>query len=178
MPFTSQPQHILAVKLADLGDLLTITPALQALRAAHPDARIDLLVPPSSAHLLKGSPFLDEIVTFDKFAFDSLRGLLDIRSLASTLRFLLKLRVRRYDTLVLFHHFTTRWGSVKFAALSLASGARTRAGLDNGRRKFLTHRTPDQGFGAKHEADYWIDLASLVRSGEQHRLADPPAHHR
>jgi ADP-heptose:LPS heptosyltransferase len=28
------PRRILAVKLADLGDLLTITPALQALRAA------------------------------------------------------------------------------------------------------------------------------------------------
>jgi heptosyltransferase-2 len=159
---TSQPQRILAVKLADLGDLLTITPSLQALRAAHPDARIDLLVPPSSAHLLKGSPFLDEIVTFDKFAFDNLRGLLDVRSLASTLRFLLKLRAKRYDTLVLFHHFTTRWGTVKFAALSLASGARTRAGLDNGRGSFLTQRASDQGFGVKHEADYWLDVASLV----------------
>jgi lipopolysaccharide heptosyltransferase II len=159
---TSQPQRILAVKLADLGDLLTVTPALQALRAAHTAAQIDLLVPPSSAHLLKGSPFLDEIVTFDKFAFDSLRGLLDIRSLASTLRFLFRLRGRRYDTLVLFHHFTTRWGTAKFAALSMASGARTRAGLDNGRGSFLTHRASDQGFGAKHEADYWLDVASLA----------------
>ena len=42
-------ERILAVKLADLGDLLTVTPALQALRAAHPGARIDLLAPPSSA---------------------------------------------------------------------------------------------------------------------------------
>ena len=119
-------------------------------------------MPPSSAHLLRGSPFLDEVVTFDKFAFDSLRGIFDIRSMAGTLRFLLRLRRRRYDTLVLFHHFTTRWGTAKFAALSLASGARTRAGLDNGRGRFLTHRAPDRGFGAKHEADYWLDVAALV----------------
>jgi heptosyltransferase-2 len=162
MPSTRHPERILAVKLADLGDLLTVTPALQALRAAHPSARIDLLVPPSSAHLLRGSRFLDEIVTFDKFAFDSLRGLLSIRSLLSTLGFLLKLRRGRYDTLILFHHFTTRWGTVKFAMLSLASDAGTRAGLDNGRGWFLTHRVADQGFGMKHEADYWLDVASMV----------------
>jgi heptosyltransferase-3 len=162
MPSARNPERILAVKLADLGDLLTVTPALQALRAAHPAARIDLLVPPSSAHLLRGSRFLDRIVTFDKFAFDSLRSLLNIRSLLRTLGFLLKLRRGRYDTLVLFHHFTTRWGTVKFAMLSLASGARVRAGLDNGRGWFLTHRGVDQGFGVQHEADYWLDVASLV----------------
>ena len=63
-------KRILAVKLADLGDLLAVTPALQALRAAHPSARIDLLVPPSSAGLLRGAPYLDRILTFNKFAFD------------------------------------------------------------------------------------------------------------
>jgi heptosyltransferase-2 len=111
---------------------------------------------------LGGSDFLDGIVTFDKFPFDSIRGLLNMGGLARTLGFLLKLMTARYDTLVLFHHFTTRWGTMKYVALSLASGACTRAGLDNGRGWFLTHRVIDDGFGAKHEADYWLSVAALI----------------
>src|SRR3712207_2093949 len=103
MVVESLPKRILAVKLADLGDLLAITPALQALRAAHPAARIDLLAPPSSAHLLRGAEYLDEVRTFDKFAFDSLKGLINVKSVSGTLRFLLGLRMSRYDVLLIFH---------------------------------------------------------------------------
>src|SRR5687768_14755649 len=167
MPPTTPPKRILAVKLADLGDLLMVTPALQALRATHPRARLDLLAPPSSAHLLRRAPYLDNIVTFDKFAFDSLRGLLDPSRVAATLRFLFSLRQARYDALVLFHHFTSRWGALKFGILSLASGARTRAGLDNGSGRFLSLRVRDGGFGARHEADYWLQVASLLGADPQ-----------
>jgi heptosyltransferase-2 len=154
--------RILAVKLADLGDLLMITPALQALRAAHPGARLDLLAPPSSAHLLRGAPFLDHILTFDKFPFDSLGGLLDPARVLATLGFIRALRKARYDVLVIFHHFTMLWGTLKFGVLSLASGAPVRAGLDNGRGRFLTLRARDDGFGARHEADYWLQVAALL----------------
>src|SRR5437762_8929809 len=86
-------KHILAVKLADLGDLLTVTPALQALRASYPAARIDLLVPPSSESLLRGAPYIDRILAFDKFPFDRKRGLLSPQRLALTARFLAGLRL-------------------------------------------------------------------------------------
>ncbi|HYP40402.1 MAG TPA: glycosyltransferase family 9 protein [Chloroflexia bacterium] len=167
MPDSSAPGHatykrILAVKLADLGDLLATTPALQALRAAQPLARIDLLTPPSSAGLLNGAPFLDNIITFDKFAFDSLGSMLNLKGVLHTARFVFRLHRIGYDALVIFHHFTTGWGSLKFAVLSLASGARVRAGLDNGRGRFLTHKVTDKGFGAMHEADYWLSVASLL----------------
>ena len=150
------------VKLADLGDLLTITPALQALRAARPEARIDLLVPPSSAGLLRGAVYVDRIITFDKFPFDQGAGLLDAGRLLDTSLFLARMRLSRYNALLLFHHFTTRWGTLKFAALAYASGARARAGLDNGRGRYLNLRVPDRGFGAVHEADYWLQVAGLL----------------
>jgi lipopolysaccharide heptosyltransferase II len=156
------PRRILAVKLADLGDLLTITPALQALRAAYPSARIDLLVPPQSASLLQGAPYIDRILQFDKFPFDKKRGLLDLQRLAQTTRFLISLRMSRYDVLVLFHHFATRWGTFKFAAVALAAGATVRAGVDNGRGGFLNLRFPDRGFGAMHEVEYWLGLAGML----------------
>ncbi len=156
------PKRILAVKLADMGDLLTVTPALQALRAAHPSAQIDLLAPPSSAAVLRGASYIDRIIAFDKFAFDNLSSLLDIRSLAKTTAFMARLRLVRYDTLVLFHHFTSRWGTLKFYSLALSTGAAQRAGLDNGRGGFLTLRVRDAGFGAMHEADYWLSVAALL----------------
>src|SRR4051794_23795359 len=96
-------KRILAVKLADLGDLLTITPAVQALREAYPKARIDLLVPPSSEALLRHSPNIDNILTFDKFPFDRKRGLLSVNRMWETALFMLRLRLARYDAIVLFH---------------------------------------------------------------------------
>jgi ADP-heptose:LPS heptosyltransferase len=158
----SSYKRILAVKQADLGDLLAVTPALQALRAAHPGARIDLLVPPSSADLLEGAGFLDRIITYDKYIFDSLRGLLSPAAVVSALRLLLRLRLERYDALALFHHFATRWGSIKFRALAMAVGSPVKAGLDNGRGGFLTLHALDRGFGTQHEAEYWLAVAGLL----------------
>ncbi len=173
MPRTPAPgrgdyKRILAVKLADLGDLLTVTPALQALRSAYPSARIDLLVPPSSASLLRGASYIDDILAFDKFPFDQKRGLLDPRRLIQTALFLTRLRLSGYDALVLFHHFATRWGTFKFTAVSYATGAGVKVGLDNGRARFLNLRATDDGFGAMHEADYWLSLVGLLGADTNH----------
>jgi ADP-heptose:LPS heptosyltransferase len=73
-----------------------------------------------------------------------------------------RLRARRYDTVVLFHHLSLRFGAFKHALLVLATGAAWRIGLDNGRGWFLTHRVPDQGFGVKHELDYFLELAAAA----------------
>ena len=64
------PRRILVVKLASLGDLLTATPALRALRATFPDAHIGVLTTPASAPALRGLDSFDQVLTFDKFAFD------------------------------------------------------------------------------------------------------------
>ena len=49
------PPRFLVVKLADLGDVLTITPALRALRGSFPEARIDALVTPGARSPWVGS---------------------------------------------------------------------------------------------------------------------------
>ena len=64
-------KRILVVKLADLGDLLTATPAIRALRYAHPDAHIGALITPKCASILAGTDLVDEIIPFEKAAFDS-----------------------------------------------------------------------------------------------------------
>ena len=165
------PRRILVVKLASLGDLLTITPALRALRTTLPEACIGVLTTPASAPALRGLDSLDEVITFDKFAFD--RPADAVRSLPSGLRLANDLRAAHWDTLVLLHHLTTPFGIAKYAALSLGSGAPRRVGLDNGRgRWFLTHAAIDRGFGWQHEVDYWLDVVGVlgVRRPRQPRL--------
>jgi lipopolysaccharide heptosyltransferase II len=154
------PKRILVVKLADLGDLLTATPALRALRVRFPTAQIDALVTPSSAPLLNGLDSVHERLLFEKSDFDRPRDALSALPAAVALG--ARLRARRYDTLVLLHHLTTAYGTAKYAALALASGASLRVGLDNGRGRFLTHRAEDLGFGQLHEVDYWLSVAATL----------------
>ena len=76
-------QRILVVKLADIGDVLTATPALRALRHAFPHAHITALVPPNSAGVLEGSALTDDLILFNKQSFESTSGLLRPQAVGS-----------------------------------------------------------------------------------------------
>lgn len=153
------PERILAIKLADLGDVLVTEPALRSLRTAFPNARIDVLTTPTAAGLV---PYLGDsynVLTFPKHEFDSPRSLMRPGHALRLTRFGRSLRAARYDTVAVFHHLTTPAGALKFRALARATGAATVAGLDNGRGTFLTHRAVDLGFGKRHSVEYMLDVA-------------------
>lgn len=143
-------RRILVVKLADIGDVLTATPALRSLRRTFPHAHIEALVSPHCAGLMSATGLVDEVLTFDKWRL----------SLPATLA--IHLRRARFDAMLLLHHLTTRAGVAKYVALSLAASAPVRAGVDNGRGWFLTHRAVDLGFGARHEVEYCNDVTGLA----------------
>jgi len=155
--------HILVIKLATIGDLLLATPALRALRERYPAARIDLLVTPASAGVLDGWEVINQVLVLDKSAFDHPGQLLSKPASILTLRPLLRqLRMGHYDAVLLMHHLTLFFGRRKHQALLLATGAKYLVGLDNGHGWFLTVRVPDQGFGARHEAEYCMAVAEAV----------------
>src|SRR5690242_6305784 len=110
------PRRILVAKLATLGDLLVATPALRALRLTL-----------SSAVALDDNDAVDRVIPFDKFSFDRVGEA--PRALPGALGLARALRRQRFDALVLLHHLTTRWGTAKYAALALRSGAPLRLGL-------------------------------------------------
>lgn len=167
-------QHILVVKLADIGDLLTATPALAALRETYPGARIDVLTTPHSAPVLSGSGLVDTVITFDKFAYDHPLDALRPANLQAAGVLAVHLRFRRYDTVVILHHLTTAFGAWKYAALARATGAIRRVGLDNGRGSLVgfTHAATDHGFGVHHEVQYWLDVVAQLGA----KAANPTLH--
>ncbi len=162
IPNSHLPSRLLVVKLSDIGDVLTATPALRALRRSFPWAVIDVLTPPHSAPVLEGSPLINEVVVFDKFRYDRPFQALRPGNILAAFRLGRELRRRGYDHLVILHHLTTRWGVIKYALLALACGARRRVGLDNGRGWFLTDKAPDKGFGYKHEVEYCLEVVGKI----------------
>jgi lipopolysaccharide heptosyltransferase II len=155
--------HILVIKLAGIGDLLLATPALKALRASYPQAQIDLLVTPESAGLLNDWNVINNVIVLDKYLFDSPKQLIQnphtLKPLADLWQ---KLRANQYDAALLLHHLTLRFGRLKHQLLMRASGAKWRVGLDNGHGWFLNVHVQDNGFGAKHEAEYNMAIAEAV----------------
>ena len=155
----SPEPHFLVVKLADLGDVLTGTPAMAALRETYPRARIDLLTSAVGAALMEGSPLVDRVLVSDRHRFDSALSLARPGDLAHLAGLVRALRHQRYHTALIMHHLTSRWGAIKWRALASCLGADQVAGLDNGRGQFLDLRVPDLGFGARHETEYGLALA-------------------
>ncbi len=161
-------QRILVVQLADIGDLVLSTPALQALKHVEQDRHVAVLTTAHAAPILQQGHQVDEVIVFDKHTFDSPKALLKPAKLRKALALGARLRRGRYDTVLIFHHFSTRFGALKFAALAWATGAKRVIGLDNGNGFFLTERLRDEGFGARHQAAYWLALVEQVdRGGDQ-----------
>lgn len=157
-------KRILAVKLADLGDALLIVPALRALKKAFPTAQLDVLTTATGQAGLSGLPYIDNILLFDKYQFDNPREALHPANLKQAASFFLDLRFKGYHAVIFFHHFSTKWGALKFRTLANATGAPLRVGLDNGAASFLNLSLSDEGFGGKGftERDYWRELVKLL----------------
>jgi len=62
------------VRLDHLGDVLMSTPAVAALRAAYPGARIDVLAAPWGRAALEGNPHVDRILEATAAWYDPRRG--------------------------------------------------------------------------------------------------------
>lgn len=159
------PNRYLIVQLADIGDLIVSTPALAALREARPDAYITLLTTAHAAPVIADTNLVDEVITFDKKQFNGSKAFFQ----PANLRRVFALRKGHYDAVVFFHHFTLKLGTPKFALIAWASGAKQVIGLDNGNGWFLTQRLPDGGFGAEHQAQYWLDLVALLGASPEPR---------
>lgn len=127
--------RILVVRPDHLGDVLLSGPALAALRAARPGARIDLMVGPWSAAVAARLPGPDEVRTADLPPYRRGAGPSRLGRLAALPREARRLRSARYDAALVLRD-DDYWG----AWLAALAGIPLRIGHDEpGPRPFLSH---------------------------------------
>jgi ADP-heptose:LPS heptosyltransferase len=117
--------RVLLVRPRFIGDICLTLPALDAIRAACPDARVAYVVEPESAPLLEGDPRVDELIVVPRRP--GAGGTLALIG-----------RLRRFAPDVAFDFFC----NPRTAVWTLASGARVRVGYPNKgwRSACYTHR--------------------------------------
>jgi heptosyltransferase I len=114
--------RILLIKPSALGDVVHTIPVLPKLRARFPTARIDWLITPQNAGLVRHHPDLSGVVLFDRQKIGKFG-----RSWSATtkpLRLLKQLWQARYELVIDLH------GQMRSALITLATGAPVRIGFD------------------------------------------------
>jgi heptosyltransferase-2 len=129
-----------------LGDAVLCTPALMALRAGFPQARLTILAKPRVAELLQQHPAVDDIIVYRSPGAHG--GLGGKWALARSLR------RRRFDLAVLFQN------AFEAALISLMAGIPNRYGYPtDGRWLLLSHRVPQPpNLREKHQVEYYLEL--------------------
>lgn len=113
-------REILAIRLARLGDVILLLPALSRLKRSFPGARMTFLTGAPCASIARLCPEIDEVIAVDRVAMRD--GSL-VRAGVDILRLLRTVRRRRFDLVVDFHSFR------ETNLLSRLSGARRRIAL-------------------------------------------------
>lgn len=100
---TQMPAHnvmkILIIRRDNIGDLILTTPLISALRAAKPDAKIDILVNSYCAPVLNDNPDLDDVFVYDKGHHRGEKSL--AQAYWERVKLFLHLRKERYDSIII-----------------------------------------------------------------------------
>jgi len=152
--------RILLIKPSALGDVVHTIPVLVKLRARYPSARIDWLITPENAGIVRCHPALSNVVLFARRDF-SKRGR-RWRALVSFFDLLKQIRRAKYDLVVDMH------GQLRSAFFALVSGAHVRIGFDRPIKRGLTvsaehdlRNVPSHGWRGAREGS-WIAYTHRV----------------
>jgi len=116
-------RRILVIQTAFIGDVVLSLPLVQVLRKNFPTAKIDFMLIPRTAELLRNHPDVDELIIFDKKGKDK-----GIKGIIKMVRIISK---GNYDVAFIPHrHFRS-------AIIPFLAGVRIRVGFDKSAFKFL-----------------------------------------
>jgi len=132
MAIDGEPR-VLLVRFGAIGNALAAVPAIRAIRAKWPGARIAMAADPVTIELLSPCPYIDEFIRYDHNGKEG-------RALGY-LRFIRELRRRRFTHSV---HFSRR---LRSELIGFLSGAGTRVGFETGEAvQLITHKVKyDEG---------------------------------
>jgi len=147
---TGVKKRILVLRYRFIGDTILTVPFLRNLRSAEPDAHIAWVVAPGSSEVVKGIPYIDELIYWDPVTIhaDS-RG--THKTLRDKVRFISGLSSQKFDKVYVLKR------SFSSALIAVLSGARERIGFDTeGRGFLLTKRVPYRH--DQHEVQNFLDV--------------------
>ncbi len=155
----SRVKKILITRTDRIGDVVLSLPAIKAARAAFPDAYIAVMVQPRIDDLLKGNPYINEIIVYDKNKAH--KGVFKNRG------FIKWLKSKRFDTVLILH------STKRINLLCFLAGIPVRIGYARGKADFLLTDKMEytKKSGEKHEAEYSLDI--LRHIGIQPEFSDP-----
>ncbi len=138
-------KRILVSRTDRIGDVLLSTPVFEALRKKYPFAYIAALVSPYAQDIVRGNPFIDEVIIYDKDR--------EHKSILSSLKFALWLKAKKFDLALILHPIN------RMHLIAYFAGIKRRVGYDRKLGVFLNDRIKHtKQFGAKHEMEYALDL--------------------
>ncbi len=164
----AEPSRILVIEPWNIGDVVLSTVMLAELRSRYPRARISLLAKGHAADLLKESPLVDEIISFD-LPWTAQRnkyrlGLRTLREMPSLVR---KLRAARFDTTI-----DSRM-DIRSNLIAAMTRAPRRIGYDIGGGGWLLTNTLPSERSDSHKVDDWLALLDLLPGKSTHSERRP-----
>jgi len=141
-------KKILIIKLRAIGDVVMSTPVIENIRANFPDSHITFLTEPASHDVIRGNPYLDDLVILDKSRWLAMPL---FKRLKAQWSFYKKLRLNRFDLVL------DLFGNPRSAVLSLITGSPCRVGFDFRVRRFCYDTIVTPRGGEVHEVEFNLD---------------------
>jgi ADP-heptose:LPS heptosyltransferase len=156
---SSNPQisNILLIRLREIGDVVFTTPAVRALRARFPDARLSYLVEPAAALVVASNPHIDEVIVAPR------------KNVLADVALGWRLRARHFDLAIDFHC------GPRASLLTWLTGAAVRVGYDvPGRGWMYTMRSSrPRELRPRHAVQNQWDLLTLLGIPQPERQRSP-----
>jgi heptosyltransferase-2 len=144
--------RIVVIQTAFPGDVVLSTPVFEALKEGFPGCETVAVVRPESAELLEYNPYIDRVISFDKYGAD--RGLSGLIRMSSRLKGCEK-------AIIIQRHFRS-------AALAYLAGIPVRIGYSNSKARFFyTNRVAY--VADKHEVQRCLDLIGIDDDENRYR---------
>ena len=168
LPSAAEIRKVVCLMINGIGDIICVTPALQALRARYPDAEISVIVRPHLRALLTDNPYVSRVLSYE------------VGAAWKRLAYLFRLRGEGFDLWVDLHAPTFNTVSsnqrdfLRNALLMWASGARYRLayGLPPLARH-LTHAVPvpnEATLKTENIVDTTVALIDPAARGRYHKF--------
>ena len=152
-------QRILIFNVNWLGDVLFSTATIRNVRRNYPDSFIACVIPSRCYPILKGNPYLDEVLIFDEK--DRHKGML------AKLNFISLLRNRKFDTVFLLHRSFSR------ALICRLAGIKERIGHNTKKRSFLlTQKITPPKRDSLHRIDFYLNVIEKAGLRVEDRYLD------